>query len=361
MNEPSLSPTGDDNYQSLVSVSKSFMTNDEIETRLHSFVSDERKLTAEILDLINQADQRKIYLTRGYGSLFDWLTQSYNYSEAAAQRRIQAARLLRSVPDISRKVSTGEVNLTTLAKAQSAIRYQEKTSGLLLTHAAKAQVIEKIENKSGRETERALLGLFPNLALRADFERRTVLNESVSKLSLSLSGEALKDLERVKELLSHALPEANFAQVIAYLAKNFLKKKDPLASVDKNEKKKVSVTRPTESSAAAKPCVKVSKTKESIDVPLISHVSVKTLSQSLRREILRKAGGRCSYKDLKTGRVCGSTYQIEVDHIWPKALGGGNEESNLRCLCRKHNQLMAEQALGHQLNRYRIDSSSKDP
>lgn len=53
---------------------------------------------------------------------------------------------------------------------------------------------------------------------------------------------------------------------------------------------------------------------------------------SLRYEILKEAGGRCE--------LCGVSSrdkQIDVDHIVPRAKGGGNEESNLQALCRTCN------------------------
>ncbi len=46
--------------------------------------------------------------------------------------------------------------------------------------------------------------------------------------------------------------------------------------------------------------------------------------------------------------------QIEVDHIVPRAKGGGHGQENLRLLCRAHNFHVAELAYGKKLmNRYR--------
>ena len=53
---------------------------------------------------------------------------------------------------------------------------------------------------------------------------------------------------------------------------------------------------------------------------------------SLRFEVLREAGNRCE--------LCGvssAVKQIDVDHILPRAKGGGNEKSNLQALCRTCN------------------------
>ncbi|MGE0525769.1 MAG: HNH endonuclease [Bdellovibrionales bacterium] len=70
------------------------------------------------------------------------------------------------------------------------------------------------------------------------------------------------------------------------------------------------------------------------------------MSASVRRVVIQRAGGKCEYQDPVTGHRCESSYQLDADHIVPRALGGGNELSNLRCLCGVHNRLMAEIHLG---------------
>jgi len=321
---------------------KSFLSNDELEVKLQALVHEERVRTAEILQLISTADQRKIFLLRGYPTLFAWLTKSLNYSEGAAHRRIQAARLMSAVPSVSRQVASGEVNLSTLAKTQSAIRFQEKMTGGRVSTALKSQLVERIQQKSSSETDKVLVQTFPSFVAKLEYERVTMITDTVTKLSLNLSGETLQNLERAKALLSHALPEATFAQVIGYLVADFVKRKDPL--------KKVSETKPatksTESteSQAPEPLVGSSHPMTT-DVSAAAKHRVK-LPVSTRREVLQRDQARCSFRDPLSGKVCGSTYQVEVDHILPRSLGGSDDMSNLRCLCRAHNQLMAEVKLG---------------
>ncbi|MGE3680930.1 MAG: HNH endonuclease [Bdellovibrionales bacterium] len=55
-----------------------------------------------------------------------------------------------------------------------------------------------------------------------------------------------------------------------------------------------------------------------------------------------------------TGRRCESSHQLEADHIVPRALGGRDDISNLRCLCRSHKRFAAEEKLGKtRANRWR--------
>jgi hypothetical protein len=63
-----------------------------------------------------------------------------------------------------------------------------------------------------------------------------------------------------------------------------------------------------------------------------------TIRQETRRAVYIRDGGRCTFKDPETGRDCGSFYGLDIDHIQPVAMGGGNELSNLRLCCSRHNR-----------------------
>jgi hypothetical protein len=49
-----------------------------------------------------------------------------------------------------------------------------------------------------------------------------------------------------------------------------------------------------------------------------------------------------------SGGVCGSTLRVELDHIQPRALGGLSTISNIRVLCRVHNDLAARRVFGEE-------------
>jgi hypothetical protein len=73
---------------------------------------------------------------------------------------------------------------------------------------------------------------------------------------------------------------------------------------------------------------------------------------AVEREARKRDGDRCQWP-LDSGGICGSRFQIQLDHIIPKARGGRPVIGNLRLLCEPHNKLAAWQKLGHGLmNRY---------
>jgi hypothetical protein len=289
------------------------MTNEELNARLRSLVKNERRITKEILELVLIAMERRAFRGFGYSSLFDWLTRGFGYSPAAAMRRIEAARLLRAVPEAKEKIEAGKLNLSTLSKVQSAIKAQEKLGSV--TVEEKREALKEVENLSFTEAERKIAELFPATKSKVHQEKRTVVDENTTRHAMNLPKEASENLRRAKELLSHQFPSASDAEIIAYALEFLLEKKDPL-------RRARSVSEPT--SLVGK-----------------------------KREALQKGEGRCSYVNPQTKERCTSRYQIQVDHIRPKALGGSDELANFRLLCRQHNLLEAEKYFGEKTSRHR--------
>ncbi len=98
------------------------MNHNELHFELKKLVQTERKITEQILDLINQWELSRTYAKLGYSSMFEYLHKGLGYSEGAAQRRLSSARLLRELPEIKSDLQNGNLNLTQVAMAQIAIR-----------------------------------------------------------------------------------------------------------------------------------------------------------------------------------------------------------------------------------------------
>jgi hypothetical protein len=58
--------------------------------------------------------------------------------------------------------------------------------------------------------------------------------------------------------------------------------------------------------------------------------------------------------DDAEGRRCSSRAFLEVDHVESRALGGSDEATNLRVLCRAHNKLHAQEVFGRKYVQRRI-------
>jgi hypothetical protein len=281
--------------------------NFEIRDRLAALVREERRATREILDLLLAAMEGRAWLEFGFSSLFDWLTRGFGYSPTAAMRRIEAARLLRVVPEAE------ALSLGAMAQVQSAIRAQEKAGPV--SAEQKKEAVRAVEGISAREAEKRLIALFPASGERAKREVHRVTKDGSVRHSFNLNEKATADLKRTKEVLSHKFPNATDAEVIAYALEFLLERKDPLRQPASNCH---------DAASAAEPTNLVKRT----------------------RQVLQKYGGECSFVDPHTGVKCTSRYQIQIDHIHPKALGGTNQAENLRALCRQHNLYEAERVFG---------------
>ena len=274
------------------------MTNQDLEFKLKSLIQTERKVTNEILKLITLAEDRHLHLERGFSSMFDWLTNGLGYSGSVAFRRIESARLLRVVPGAAPKLESGELSLTNLTKARSSIRAQEKITGTKMAADDQARIVGAVENKTTAQAERALLELLPATASELNREHLKRIDATQSRLSLNLTDQDLDNLDWVKNLYSHALPNATSGELLGRVLAAFRK--------------------------------------------------------SIRREVRS-----CEYRDEVSGRICGCRFRPEEDHVLAKALGGTDDPSNLRWLCRSHNRYMAEQTLGagwaHAWRRKKVD------
>jgi 5-methylcytosine-specific restriction endonuclease McrA len=291
------------------------MTNAEIVSELKQASTEERKITKRVIELIALCLERKLWQNSSYPSAHRWLVEEFRYSDSAAARRLDAARLLSIDADLGRKIESGEVTLTAAAKVQSVFYREEKRLQKKISENLKREVLAKIENQSATKTERILTETFPEIHQLPKETLKAKANESAS-LTVNFT----------KELLSHS--HSSWSEIIFHLAEQFNKTHDPLQ-------------REARRSARAK--LRDAQMKRN---PSTSAAVADRLKQRSRDQVIVKAQSRCEYKDPISQKICGSKKLLQVDHIVPRVLGGTNTLTNLRCLCFFHNQQMAQQELG---------------
>ncbi|MBS1972096.1 MAG: HNH endonuclease [Bdellovibrionales bacterium] len=295
------------------------VSNAELILRMEKLVRTERKVTHLVLLHIAEIESRKIYADLGFDGMYSYLTKGLGYSEGSAYRRLQSSRLLKQVPEVAKKIEDGRLNLTQLTEVQKCVKENTLSSEETL------KVLEKLENKNSFETQKTLTFEL-NLPVQTTEKIKPQADESI-RMELTLTKEQFDDLEQAKSLLSHIYPDGSWSDIIAKLAKEFNQQKLLGHSEIGENSKKVS----TLASLLENPtqCVLAAGEKPS--------VKRKSISLGIRRQLLRKAGNCCEFKDPKNGKRCGSKYQLQIDHIQPVAFGGGNDLENLRVLCRTHN------------------------
>jgi 5-methylcytosine-specific restriction endonuclease McrA len=168
-------------------------------------------------------EDNKYHIELGYSSLFEWLTKAHGYDEGSANRRIQAARAMRAVPEVEQKLQDGKTTMTNLVKVQSLFRHSGKMSV-----EEKREVIERIEGQTTAEATKTLFKMFPEAALKINQDRRMIIDEEYVRYSYNLSQEQEEIMTRAKELLSHKIPNGSMAEIMTYLAAYFIERNDPL-------------------------------------------------------------------------------------------------------------------------------------
>jgi len=295
------------------------MTAYQQHLRMTELVKSERKITDEILKLIQNLDSTKAFAELGYSSLFDYLTRGHKYSEGAAQRRISAARLIKELPEIQSEITSGKINLTQLSKLAIAVKQEQKSSGHRVLASKKKEIVLRLQNKNNFETEKILsqeLNYSPSPS-----EKVIPKNEDII-LTLKLSKPQYEKLQKAQNYLSHSQHDSGFAEIIEVLCEKLIRQKEEVKTQKQDSKQ--------ESNLTATVAVENSeKTKQKIHRTFIP--------KATHRYIFNKAKNCCEYISPLTGGKCQSRYQLQLDHKTPLAKGGGNNPENLRVLCRAHN------------------------
>lgn len=270
------------------------LTDRELVTKLKSYTQEERRLTSLVLEYLQEVDRRRLYADYGCSSLWEFCVKELKYTEGAAARRIHSMRLLREVPDLKHDIVAGTHSLMSLAQAQVFFRAEQRQHGIRFSTQQKIKVLKRLENKSARECARELELLATNPKPRIQY--------------VEVNEELITKLMRIRELRSHAQPAASDAELLHYIADEFLKRADP--------------TRKQPPKRKLPPALKPVSQPKRQAIPL-----------AVRRQVWQRDNGRCT--------ACGTRHFLELDHIRPVSRNGTNNLENLRLRCRAHNHRAA--------------------
>ncbi len=251
-------------------------------------VTQERKITAEILRHLEEIDRRKLYVEYGHPSMVQFCIKELKYSESAAYRRLSSARLIREVPQDLPLIASGELSTTNAALAKDFF----KAEGIK-DLSKKKDVVSSLLGKSTREAEYLLRG---QSSVQSTFRRKSILRRATGtdwELAVTISGPLKEKMERVRHIKSHTL--RNWEDVL-----------DFAMDVTLRELTKIRTPRAT-------------GTKSRSPTPAMKNL------------LLRQAEYRCQHPG------CSSKSFLQMDHIEPVVRGGRTEMKNLQVLCAAHN------------------------
>ena len=367
------------------------LSNKELLSQTKFLVQKERNIHIQVLRHLAEIDSRKLFFSQGFFSLFDYAVRELGYSEGAAYRRIKAMKLCRDLPETANRLQSGRLSLSAASQLQVFFEKQNKKtkeeekktlslksseerisvneakerkkSGedqiliktpehlktgesfqnedlnrtLPLSQEEKENLVKKVESCSTRATEKLLSEADPSLSLPKR-EKVRFLGKGKVEVKIVIDEQCHKELEKLKNLLSHKNPNLSYGELISILSKEAIKKHAPR---EKNTRQR------KEEKVQENPSIKKQEfTDKSAELavtfaPKSGH-QIKKISRSipshLRKYIWARDQGQCSYVHHETKRRCASRHLLQIDHVQPFALGGRTEKENLRLLCAGHNQ-----------------------
>jgi len=301
------------NKDSLSSFKRSLkkLSDEKLDQSLYSYVNKEKEVLMEILCHIAEVDRRRLYLTFGYPSLYSYLTERMGYEGGSAQRRLDAARLSHFVPAVINHLAKGELTLSQVTFLQKSLRQVKEQK---VTAETKATILESIKHKTLEETQVHVAKAL-QITVKDSSKVKHQADASV-RLEVTLSKAQWEKIKTMRELLSTALPNGEWDQVLEYVATKVIAQK------------------------SKGPGHLSSNTPEAQSLKPVNHThAYKKISQNLKRQVLLR-DQCCQYKDKITGKVCQSKWNLEVDHIQPLWANGTNSLENLRALCSNHNKYL---------------------
>jgi hypothetical protein len=289
------------------------LADDQLLEKLDQFVAEERGRLPFFLACLGEADRRKLPEERGYSSTFDYCVCRLKLSEDEAYRRISAARAAVSRPELLSSLADGLLSLTAVSRIAPHVDRDDAP-----------EIIARAEGKSTRELETILAPLCPEAAKPDRIRTITIAVPDekgagapllTRRVDFSFQGppELREAIERAKELLSHQFPLGGLDEVLLSVLQDYLQRHDPQTALE--------LGRPAPARGAS------------------------SMPANTRRAVWARDGGRCVYCG-PDGIRCRSRRMIEIDHKTPRALGGSDELTNLRLLCRSHNDAERRRLLG---------------
>jgi hypothetical protein len=262
----------------------------------------------ELLRVLQDIGERKLFIDWGYSSLFDYCRQALMLSEAQAYNFVAVSRRCLEVPALQQAIQSEQINLSRAKRILPVIDVSNA-----------AQWIEKAATMDQRQLEREIAAENPILV-----ERPSLKPASAERFTLHtcVSEEVHGDIEAVLAILSRG-SKVSLEEALGLAFKVLLDKIDPLRKGTRNKKVK-----PVAQNEVA--------VQEAAPVPAPSrHNSKRYLPAGLKREIYRRDGNQCRHLNPDKTR-CGQRTFLEIHHIQPLSEGGATTLENLITVCSGH-------------------------
>ncbi len=345
----------------------------------------ERAALAEFLVALAEFDRRRLWLEVGHASLFYFLHRELGLAKGPAFYRKTAAELIQRYPEIVEPLRDGRLCLTSVVELSKVItpenradvlprffelskrEAKEIAAALLPDEAAPRREVVTVARPAaaspaapfalslstgeqgspaktvGASDASPAASVLPEEPARANASVPDVssarprpaqvevepLTAELRRLHVTVSRRFLEKLDAARAALSHSHPGAGAEEIIEAGLDLILQRHAKRRGLVERPRKDPPPAKP---SASAPPRSRGGRRREHVP----AHVM---------RAVWKRDGGRCQWA-IDGGGICGSTHQVELDHIEPVARGGPSTIDNCRLLCRPHQDLAARKVFG---------------
>jgi len=312
----------------------SHLTDDDLVAALPFLARGERQATAQLIAHLAEMDTRRLYLGMGFSSLFVYCTTVLRLSEDAAYNRIEVARTARRFPVILDKLAEGSLSIATVRLlgphltpetkdeliGEASGKSKRQVEELVARHAPRPDVApatRKLPASAGAPSAAPahLPEAGPPTAASTPSRRPLVapLSPGRYEIRFTVNAETREKLRLAQDLLRHAIPSGDPAQIIDRALTLLLK--------DLARKKYAATDRPRPSRG--------------------SRPGSRDVAAKVRRGVGLRDEGRCAFIS-KDGRRCNERAFIESHHREPYGVGGEATITNIALRCKAHNSYEAE-------------------
>ncbi len=303
---------------------------DEIHGRAIEISIRYKRAEADLVDVIQQVEDHRVFLKRGHASLFSYVVGELGISESMAYSLITVARKARQVPELKARLQSGEMTLSNARRVAA-----------VLTPQNQDEWIAKATELSGRQLEREIVKLRPQ---EATPECASYVSSGRVKLEVGLSEEEMIRLRRVQDLECQAQRRAvSLEEVIAVLNSEYLRRHDPVEKAKRHRVRHPSPAGATAESVSTNQNKQTDQKNQTEPVEsLVALREVKSQKRipvpaAIRHQVNLRDQRRCAHIQ-PDGIRCNQARWIEIHHKIPVSQGGLNTVDNLITLCSTHHK-----------------------
>ncbi len=328
------------------------LSDDALLQSLSALLSQSRRVEADLVALIAEVDERRLYASQACSSMFVYGVEVLHLSEPEAYLRITVARAARKHPQLLLMLGEGHLHLSGIALL--APHLTEENCDRVLARAAfktKRQVEELVAELSPKPDVLATIRKLPTAPSRPQPQPEAVIQLRPDGVDSQVQPNLARPAPRPKPLA----PERYRVEFTASKElRDKLERLQALTQADLAAVIEAAVTEKLERLEANRYAETKRPRKNVEDVDTTS--KSRYIPAPIRRAVRKRDGDQCAFVDGR-GRRCTARRGLEFHHHEPFARGGAHDPETLSLRCRTHNLYAAERDYGKKLiDRYRRSS-----